>query len=201
MTSKTIYAINHPLAVDECFIILPTMTKVLHIVPNQENPATGTAHWRGKSYACALGKNGVINATQGREGDGKTPAGLYSLLYGFYRKDRLSEPESHLRFIPLTPNDGWCDEPTATDYNQFVLHPSNHSAEHLWRDDALYDLIIVNSHNSGPKKTDLGSAIFLHVARDSYQPTQGCVAFAKEDLIEIIKTLGTDCALRIHDLG
>ena len=74
-----------------------------------------------------------------------------------------------------------------------ILKGINHcypsSAERLWRDDALYDLVVVVGYNDAPIFPDKGSAIFLHVAYPDYAPTEGCVALAREDLIEALGQL------------
>ncbi len=59
-------------------------------------------------------------------------------------------------------------------------------AETLWRDDALYDVVVVLGHNDDPVAPGAGSAIFLHVARPDFGPTEGCVAVRREDLLEIL---------------
>jgi L,D-peptidoglycan transpeptidase YkuD (ErfK/YbiS/YcfS/YnhG family) len=82
--------------------------------------------------------------------------------------------------------DGWCDDPASASYNRAVRLPFAASHERLWRDDSLYDLILVIGHNDDPVRPDLGSAVFVHIAHDDYRPTAGCVAFAREDLVEIL---------------
>ena len=66
----------------------------------------------------------------------------------------------------------------------------------MWRDDGLYDLLVVVGYNDDPPEGEWGSAIFLHVAREDYAPTQGCVAFARDDLLELVPLLGPETRLR-----
>lgn len=172
---------------------------ILHVFPKTEDPTQGHALWHGQVFQCALGKKGVINAVDGREGDQKTPAGLYHLKYGYYRADRLSKPESAIPFTELEENDGWCDQVGDPHYNQAIKHPINVSAEELWRQDNLYNIILVTSHNDGPERSDLGSAIFVHVARKGYQPTMGCIAFEQQDLLTILKDAGPNSMIRVHE--
>ena len=172
---------------------------ILHVFPKFSDPTKGTALWQCKHYDCALGKAGVINAVDGREGDAKTPAGIYQVKYGFYRADRLSKPVTALTLTSLEENDGWCDQVGDPLYNQAVKHPTNVSAEKLWRDDNLYNIILVTSHNDGPSKRDLGSAIFIHVARLGYKPTMGCIAFDQNDLLDILKNVDNGTIIRIHE--
>lgn len=138
-----------------------------------------------RRYRCAVGRSGVVRRK--REGDGGTPAGRFPLRYLYYRADREALPETVLPALALTPDDGWCDQPDDPRYNLPVprSYPARHEA--LWRDDALYDLVVVLGYNDGPPRPGLGSAIFLHVASPTYSPTEGCVAVAAPDLREILR--------------
>lgn len=128
----------------------------------------------------ALGRGGVRADKQ--EGDGVTPAGLLPLRRVLYRADRLSPPACALPREPIAPGDGWCDDPAHPDYNRPVRlpHPARHEA--LWRDDPLYDLLGVLGWNDSPPQRGRGSAIFLHVARPSGAPTEGCIALSLPEL-------------------
>jgi L,D-peptidoglycan transpeptidase YkuD (ErfK/YbiS/YcfS/YnhG family) len=59
----------------------------------------------------------------------------------------------------------------------------------MWRDDHLYDLVAVVGYNDDPVVPGKGSAIFLHVAKPDYSPTQGCVALTYQDLLQAIEQL------------
>jgi len=137
-----------------------------------------------RDYACAVGRGGIV--ADKCEGDGATPIGLWPLRRVLYRADRLSEPVCYLERQKLMPEDGWCDDPGHTDYNRQVVLPHAASCENLWRDDAVYDIIVVLGHNDDPVVAGLGSAIFLHIARNDYAPTEGCVALARDDLISVL---------------
>jgi len=146
---------------------------------------------------CALGPAGVVPAADKREGDGASPAGVWTLRRVLYRPDRGAQPPTALPAAPLSPDDGWCDAPTDPAYNQPVRLPYPASAERLWRDDGLYDLIVIQGHNDDPPMPGLGSAIFLHVARPDYSPTEGCVAVAREDLLALLAHAKPGDALEI----
>jgi L,D-peptidoglycan transpeptidase YkuD (ErfK/YbiS/YcfS/YnhG family) len=135
---------------------------------------------------CALGKGGVAPATDKREGDGASPIGVWPLRRVLYRPDRGPPPVTALPAAPLAPDDGWCDDPADPAYNRPVTHPCPASAERLWREDALYDMIVVLGHNDDPVVPGAGSAIFLHVAAPDYAPTEGCVALARLDLERLL---------------
>jgi L,D-peptidoglycan transpeptidase YkuD (ErfK/YbiS/YcfS/YnhG family) len=135
-------------------------------------------------FRCAIGRAGVT-ATK-REGDGATPTGCYFLRRVLYRPDRLARPQTALPVVPLRPNDGWCDDPGDRNYNRQVRLPYAASHETLWREDGLYDVVVVLGHNDDPPTPGAGSAIFLHVAAPDYGPTEGCVALSLPDLLSVV---------------
>ena len=145
----------------------------------------GTAEWAGRRFPCALGRAGVTEDK--REGDGATPAGRFPLRSVLYRPDRTGPPASVLPVAPLHPLDGWCDDTGDKRYNQFIRQPYSASFELLWREDHIYDVIVVLGYNDDPVVPGRGSAIFLHAARPDFTPTQGCIAFARENLLRIIE--------------
>ncbi len=150
-----------------------------------------------KVYDCALGKNGTVAFENGKEGDGKTPLGIYQLRYGFYRADRVELPETTLQMHAMSKTDGWCDAPGDLAYNRPVRLPYPASTEKLYRDSHVYDIIIVLGHNDSPPTPGLGSAIFLHVARENYGPTQGCVAVTQEDMLALLPNLSNKSLIEI----
>lgn len=135
---------------------------------------TGLLQFGGRSFPCALGRSGIT--TQKREGDGASPAGAFMLLGGFYRADRIPRPRTGLPMCPLGPQDGWCDAPKDPRYNQLVSLPFAAGHEKLWRDDQLYDVIVVLDQNIHPRIAGGGSAIFFHIAAPGFTPTEGCIA-------------------------
>lgn len=151
--------------------------------------SAGVLSFGGLQFRCALGKGGVRPEAEKREGDGATPLGRYPLRRVFYRADRLAAPQTRLPLQALTPQDGWCDDPLDPAYNRFVTLPCGASHEKLWRDDAVYDVIVVLGHNDDPPVPGLGSAIFMHVARPDYSGTEGCVALALPDLLALLAVL------------
>ena len=144
--------------------------------------ADGTLDIGGRLVRCALGPKGVVPAAAKREGDGATPAGVWPIRRVLYRPDRGAPLNTAISATALTPDDGWCDAPDDPAYNRQVLLPYAASAETLWREDKAYDLIVVLGHNDDPVVPGAGSAIFLHVAKAVYPPTQGCVTVARPDL-------------------
>jgi L,D-peptidoglycan transpeptidase YkuD (ErfK/YbiS/YcfS/YnhG family) len=114
------------------------------------------------------------------------------------RADRIAAPETRLPWRWLRPDDGWSDGADDPCYNRPVHHPHGFSAERLWRDDGLYDLIVVLGHNDSPPVPSLGSAIFLHCAAPDWAATEGCVAVAREVLVGWLERLAPGDTLTIR---
>ncbi len=137
---------------------------------------------------CVLGRSG--KRALKREGDGATPLGHFRILSFYFRGDRLSPPLTVLPVKALSRKDGWCDAPGDRNYNRLVCHPYPSSAEHLWRDDHLYDVVGVLDYNFEPRHQGCGSAIFLHIANPERKPTQGCIAVSQHDMKRLLTWLG-----------
>jgi L,D-peptidoglycan transpeptidase YkuD (ErfK/YbiS/YcfS/YnhG family) len=142
----------------------------------------------GLAFPCALGRSG--RSLRKREGDGATPVGCWRLTVALYRSDRVGRPRTRLPVRRICPGDGWCDAPADRNYNRPVRHPYPASAERLWREDGLYDLVVVLSHNVRPRVRGAGSAVFVHLARPGYRPTEGCIALRREHLLRLLQRLG-----------
>ncbi len=155
----------------------------------------GRVAWPGRSARCALGRGGV--ARDKREGDGVTPAGRFPLRRLLYRADRLGRPTTGLPVDRLGPDDGWCDDPLDPRYNRQVRLPYAAHCERLWREDHVYDLVLVIGYNDAPAVPGRGSAIFLHLARPDFSPTEGCVALALPDLLALLAEVGMGDELRV----
>lgn len=153
-------------------------------------------HFAGQVYRCAIGRGGIRGAKT--EGDGATPAGVFPLRRVLYRADRIGAPASRLPVEPIAQDDAWCDAPGDPNYNRPVKRPYPASHECMWRTDELYDLVVVLGHNDDPPVADAGSAIFLHVARPDYAPTEGCVALALAELRNVLEKCGVGTRLRVH---
>ena len=145
------------------------------------------ADWGAGKRRCAIGPGGI--AVKGGEGDGITPRGIWSVREIFYRADRVAEPDTVLPLRAIERDDGWCDAPDDPNYNRPVKLPYPASAETLWRDDHLYDLVLVLGYNDDPVVAGKGSAIFLHLASTDFSATHGCVALCYEDALAAIQQL------------
>ena len=129
---------------------------------------------------CAIGKRGISIIK--REGDSCTPKGAFGFKYLFYRKDKIYRIKSYLQKIPIEKNMGWCDDPKSNFYNKLIKFPFNHRAERLYKKDNIYDIVLVINYNLKPIIKNRGSAIFLHIAKKNYSPTEGCIAVSKKDM-------------------
>lgn len=150
----------------------------------------GTIERGGLRFACALGRGG--RSARKREGDGTTPIGSFAILAVLYRPDRR-RPHTGLPLRRISPADGWCDAPADRNYNRAVRMPYPASHERLWRNDRLYDIVLVLDHNTRPRVHGAGSAIFIHAARHGPRgglaATEGCVALPVGQLERLIARL------------
>jgi L,D-peptidoglycan transpeptidase YkuD (ErfK/YbiS/YcfS/YnhG family) len=151
--------------------------------------------WSKGSAAAAVGRSGV--KADKREGDGATPAGTYPLVSVLYRGDRIAPPASQLLVSPLAPNHAWVDDPCDANYNHLVSLPYPAGTEEMWRQDELYDLLVVIGYNMDPVIPRAGSAIFLHIATPDFSPTAGCIAVARDVLLGLVPLLGPGSRITI----
>ena len=136
----------------------------------------------------ALGRGGV--KANKREGDGATPRGTFRLKRLWWRAERHARPATLLPVQRIRPDDGWCEDPSDRHYNRPVKVPAGSKADRLARADALYDFIVELDHNTRPRVTARGSAVFIHVARPRFAPTAGCVALEMGSLRRLLARVG-----------
>lgn len=142
----------------------------------------------GAQIPVALGRGGVL--ANKREGDGGTPRGRFRLVRLWWRADRAPRPRTLLPTRQIGKNDGWCEDPRDRLYNRPIRVPEGSNADRLWRQDGLYDLIIELDHNTRPRIAGRGSAVFIHVAREGFKPTAGCVALQAPRLRRLLEHVG-----------
>ena len=136
----------------------------------------------------ALGRGGI--KANKREGDGGTPMGVFRPKRLWWRADRHTRPLTQLPVRPIRPDDGWCEDPADRHYNRPVRVASGSSADRLTRGDGLYDFIVEIDHNTRPRVAGRGSAVFLHLARDNFGPTAGCVSMTRSAMLHLLRRLG-----------
>jgi L,D-peptidoglycan transpeptidase YkuD (ErfK/YbiS/YcfS/YnhG family) len=166
------------------------------ITVTAQNGGPATLNANDGEFPAAIGPAGITKDKY--EGDGATPAGRFPFRAVYFRPDRLASPVTALPVYAIQTNDGWCDAPEDPLYNRAVKLPYPSSAEAFWRDDGVYDLLVVLGHNDGPVVPGAGSAIFLHIARADFAPTQGCVAVTREVLLGLIECLDGESVIEIN---
>ena len=143
----------------------------------------------------AIGRTG--RTSRKREGDGATPIAAMPLLSGYLRGDRLALPKTALPFRRIQPSMLWCDAPNHPSYNRLVRAPFKPSHEEMARADELYDICLVLDWNVTSRRRSAGSAIFFHLMRPGYEPTAGCIAVSKRDMLRILPHLRRGTVVRV----
>ena len=136
----------------------------------------------------ALGRGGI--KADKREGDGGTPKGTFRPLRLWWRADRHPRPRTFIPVKAIKFDDAWCEDPASRRYNRPVRLTNGANGDRLRRHDHLYDFIIEIDHNTAPRISGRGSAVFLHLARDNFGPTAGCVAMRKPSLLRLLERMG-----------
>jgi len=150
----------------------------------------------GSQIPVALGRGGI--RANKREGDGGTPRGRFRLVRLWWRPDRAPRPRTLLPVRRIGRNDGWCEDPKDRLYNRPIRLPERASGDRLWRQDRLYDFIIELDHNTRPRIAGRGSAVFIHVAREGFKPTAGCVALPAPRLRRLLERVGPKTSIVIE---
>ena len=157
---------------------------------------TGYLQYKNLKFRCALGKAGIKKKE--KEGDNVTPKGTFKITKMYYRPDKIKNIISLVKKIKIKNNMGWCDDPSSNLYNRQIKLPNKFSHEKLYRKDNLYDLILVLNYNINPIIKYKGSAIFIHVAKNSYKKTKGCIALKKKHLIELVSKIKKNTKIKIN---
>jgi len=145
---------------------------------------------------CSIGKNGI--SKKKKEGDKKTPLGIFSIQHLYYRKDKLKKPKTSLKCIEINKNMGWCDDiNNSKKYNKLIKIRKNIHHEKLYRKDFKYDLLIPIKYNFENSVIGKGSCIFIHLTKN-YQPTVGCIALKKKDFLILLKLINKKTKIKIY---
>ncbi|SHF58417.1 L,D-peptidoglycan transpeptidase YkuD, ErfK/YbiS/YcfS/YnhG family [Kaistia soli DSM 19436] len=150
----------------------------------------------GRTIPCAIGRSGI--SLRKREGDGATPVARMAFVAVLWRADRVAPPATLLPRRAIRPEDGWCDAAFDPNYNRLIRRPYRKSHEAMSRDDALYDIVVVLDWNCTRRLQGRGSAIFLHLARPGYKPTEGCVAVSIADMRWLLAQAGRRAHLQVR---
>jgi len=158
---------------------------------------TGYLKYKNFKFRCELGMVGIKKKI--KEGDNITPKGIFKITKIYYRPDRIKKIKVPIKTIKIKKNIGWCDDPKSDYYNRQIKLPTKFGYEKLYRNDKLYDLIAVLNYNLDPIIKNKGSAIFIHIANNSYKKTKGCIALKKNDLIKIITQIKKNTKIKISN--
>ena len=148
------------------------------------------------NFRCCIGKNGLTLFK--KEGDYKTPKGVFEIGNLYYRKDRIKKPITTLKCIEIKNNMGWCNDVNQLkNYNRLINTKENIKHEKLKRKDCKYDLLIPIKYNFKKPIKNRGSCIFIHLTKN-YKPTAGCIALSKKDFLIMLKLLKKKTKIRIN---
>jgi L,D-peptidoglycan transpeptidase YkuD (ErfK/YbiS/YcfS/YnhG family) len=137
-----------------------------------------------------VGKHGFTLPEHKKEGDSKSPAGIYKLGTAFGTAEKPSGLAWPYR--KATRCDYWVDDPTSSDYNTWVHYTGQpkkrwKSFERLAITPYKYALVI--QYNDDPIVPGKGSAIFMHIWRGPASYTAGCVALPEKNLLSLLRWL------------
>lgn len=146
-----------------------------------------------ESFTGVIGKKGFAKPGEKREGDGKTPSGIFPLQMTFGYN--VSIP-TKMPYRQALLDDLWIDDVNAGDYNRWVKKEDTKavSYEKMKRDDNLYKYGFVIEYNTNPVIKGHGSAIFFHVWRGENMATEGCVAVSEDNIVRILGWLDPQAA-------
>jgi L,D-peptidoglycan transpeptidase YkuD (ErfK/YbiS/YcfS/YnhG family) len=160
---------------------------LIRIRATQGNRSEGVMLVRGQVIPVTLGRGGIL--TNKHEGDGGTPRGIFHPLRLWWRRDRTARPRTSLPSRAIGPTDAWCEDPADRRYNRNIHVATEAAGDRLMRADHLYDYIVEIDHNTRPRISGRGSAVFIHLARENFGPTAGCVGLKRNDMLRLLEKL------------
>jgi len=158
---------------------------------------SGYLKYNNLKFRCALGEAGIGRKL--KEGDKITPVGLFKIIKVYYRPDKIKKIITNFKKTKIKKNMGWCDDSKSHAYNRQIKLPSKFGHEKLYRKDNIYNLIAALNYNMNPTVKKKGSAIFIHIAKKNYEPTAGCIALKKGDLIKLLKQIKKNTKIKISE--
>ena len=146
-------------------------------------------------FRCSIGKKGLTKNK--KEGDKKTPKGIFEIENLYYRKDRKQKPFTLLKCIEINKNMGWCNDTRFPEkYNKLFKIQKKIKHEKLERKDYKYDFLIPIKYNFKKPVTGKGSCIFIHLTKD-YKPKAGCIALKKKDFLIMLKLIKKNSKIKV----
>jgi len=145
-------------------------------------------------FRCCIGKKG--STKKKKEGDKKTPRGIYSIGPIYFRKDRITKILTSLKSISIKKNMGWCDDVKSKFYNQIIDTTKKIGHEKLFRRSNNYNVLIPINYNTKKIQKGKGSAIFIHLT-NNYYSTLGCIALKKKDMLILLRLINQKTKIQI----
>jgi len=146
-------------------------------------------------FKCCIGEKG--STKNKKEGDKKTPIGVFEIENLYFRKDRKNKPSTLLKCVEIKKNMVWCNDVNfPKKYNKLIKIEKKIKHEKLRRKDYKYDFIIPIKYNFNKPVAGLGSCIFIHLTRD-YGPTAGCIALKETDFLIMLKLIKKNSKIKI----
>ena len=143
----------------------------------------GVWHTGFPPFAGSIGEKGFAAIDKKREGDGKSPSGIFPLGIAFGYDPLVV---TRMPYRQATEDDFWVDDVNSEDYNKWVKgKPNAASWEKMKRDDDQYKYGVVIEYNMHPIVKGKGSAIFLHIWKQG-GATAGCIAMPEEMVLRIL---------------
>ena len=146
-------------------------------------------------FKCCIGKKGVTKRK--KEGDKKTPKGVFEIENLYFRKDRKEKPLTSLKCVEIKKSMGWCNDTSfQKKYNKLIKIEKKTKYEKLKRKDYKYDFLIPIKYNFKRPIVGLGSCIFIHLTKN-YKPTAGCVALKEKDFLIMLRLIKKNSKIKI----
>ncbi|MBC8173961.1 MAG: L,D-transpeptidase family protein [Chitinophagales bacterium] len=187
------------------FVVTPNWASARGTMSLYERKEKGSKWKCVITFPVTVGKNGLawdpqtkmqkfISAKAKHEGDGNSPAGIFTLgpVFSYYGFGKINMP-----FKQVEENDICVDDVKSKHYNTLIDTDSIKqqtwdSFEHMKRTDSLYEYGVWVNYNSEPSVRGNGSCIFLHIWKDETSPTSGCTAMSKENMLKVIYWLNQE---------
>jgi D-alanyl-D-alanine dipeptidase len=156
----------------------------------------------GEAFAVVVGRNGLgwgagLVDIEGegpskREGDGRAPAGIFTLTRAFGFEDAGQASRLRVPYTPLTPTVECVDDTASTHYNRVVdradVKTVDWNSSERMREVEGYRWGVVVAHNARAVP-GRGSCIFLHVWAGPSKGTAGCTAMEEPNLEALLRRL------------
>ena len=149
-----------------------------------------------EKFRCSIGLGGLTEKKI--EGDHCTPTGNFKFTKIYYRADKLGKIDFSISSAQISPDDGWCDDPKNKHYNKLIKFPFRWRAEKLYRSDNTYNIVVVLDYNMKPIVKGKGSAVFIHLSKNNYSPTLGCISLNLKDLYLLLRLIKKRVYLKIN---